>query len=224
MPADADLLCEYYISSNLNSNSKKNKITTTNLTKLKSISDTSLSSKGTNSTASNFIFNESSSLIDFVKYDKNPMDYLKQKYQLLNENNTQNQKLKQSLSLNNLPNNTTTTTTTTTTYNGTNNNTTGQNKEKWIELQWSKIRKSGIGLLNLGNNCYLNATLQCLAYTPPLSQWLITRPHSPTCKFKQVKGFCSLCEVERIIYDIFNSANGFAKPNSLCYNIKSKFK
>lgn len=91
-----------------------------------------------------------------------------------------------------------------------------------IDLNWCKIRKTGIGLLNLGNNCYLNATLQCLAYTPPLSQWLVFRPHSPLCKFKQLKGFCALCEVEKIIYDIFNSCNGFAKPNSLCFNIKSK--
>ncbi len=93
----------------------------------------------------------------------------------------------------------------------------------WLDLNWSKIRKIGIGLLNLGNNCYLNATLQCLAYTPPLSQWLVAKPHSPSCKFKSVKGFCSLCEVERIIYDIFNSSgNGCAKPNTLCFNIKSK--
>ena len=62
-----------------------------------------------------------------------------------------------------------------------------------MELNWSKIRKIGIGLLNLGNNCYLNATLQCLAYTPPLSQWLVFKPHSPMCKFKQLKGLLS-CE------------------------------
>ena len=91
-----------------------------------------------------------------------------------------------------------------------------------LGLEWFKIRKQGVGLLNLGNNCYLNATLQCLAYTAPFSQWLLSRPHSPACKFKQMKGFCSLCEVERIICDIFNnSGNGYAKPNTLCFNIKS---
>lgn len=89
-----------------------------------------------------------------------------------------------------------------------------------LNLSWNKIRKVGKGLHNLGNNCYLNATIQCLAYTPPLSQWLITKPHSPSCRFKQQKGFCSLCEVERIIYDIFNSSNSCATPNQLCFNIK----
>lgn len=90
------------------------------------------------------------------------------------------------------------------------------------DLQWTKIKKIGTGLYNLGNNCYLNATLQCMAYTPSLSQWLVNRPHAPVCKLRPVKGFCSLCEVEKIIYDIFNSCNGCAKPNSLCFNIKSE--
>ena len=103
-------------------------------------------------------------------------------------------------------------------------NNVAENSNSWLDLQWSKIRKIGSGLYNLGNNCYLNATLQCMAYTPPLSQWLINKPHSPVCKFKQLKGFCSLCEVEKIIYDIFNSCNGCAKPNSLCFNIKSNWK
>lgn len=85
---------------------------------------------------------------------------------------------------------------------------------------WSKIKKMGAGLYNLGNNCYLNATLQCMAYTPSLSQWLVSRPHSPVCKVRPLKGFCTLCEVEKIIYDIFNSCNEYAKPNSLCFNIK----
>jgi len=95
-----------------------------------------------------------------------------------------------------------------------------------LDLSWSRIRKTGIGLYNLGNNCYLNATLQCLAYTAPFSQWLVTRPHSPSCRFRMLKGFCSLCEVERIVFDIFNLAGGggyaCAKPNNLCFNIKSE--
>lgn len=89
--------------------------------------------------------------------------------------------------------------------------------------QWSKIKKIGSGLYNLGNNCYLNATLQCMAYTPSLSQWLVARPHSPVCKVRPLKGFCTLCEVEKIIHDMFNSCGEYAKPNSLCFNIKSEF-
>ena len=92
-----------------------------------------------------------------------------------------------------------------------------------LHMSWSRLKKNGIGLYNIGNNCYLNATLQCLAYTPPFSQWLVTRPHSNGCRLKSQKGFCSLCDVERIIYDIFNCTD-CAKPNSLCMNIKSKMR
>jgi len=222
MPADANSLCEYYITSNLKkSNSFK---TTTTLT---------TSSLSNNETAHSTVLNnaqqsESSVSIDFVKYEKNPMDYLKSKYQLLNSN----QKPQQEVATNghhlngnaHLPtqNGTASSLQTTNTTNGTNSkqNNASSSTHSLLEINWSKIRKIGIGLLNLGNNCYLNATLQCLAYTPPFSQWLLSKPHSPTCKFKQIKGFCSLCEVERLIGDIFNSANGCAKPNTLCFNIR----
>jgi hypothetical protein len=33
---------------------------------------------------------------------------------------------------------------------------------------------SGPGMYNLGNTCFLNATLQCLAYLPPLAQFVLS--------------------------------------------------
>ena len=211
MPADADLLCEYYISSALKTKSLNN-----------------INSSGSSSTtATTQVENDSRQLsllqataatssIDFVKYDKNPMDLLKSKYHLLNNNNS---------TVSSLPPSSSSPTATATASNSSNELNLLFKNAAWLDLNWSKIRKIGIGLLNLGNNCYLNATLQCLAYTPPLSQWLVAKPHSPSCKFKTAKGFCSLCEVERIIYDIFNSSgNGCAKPNTLCFNIKSKLR
>ena len=208
MPADADLLCEYYISSALKTKSPNTSFLNNANKSSVNNNDSSFSSSSIQTTAT----------IDFVKYDKNPMDLLKSKYHLLNNNTNTN----------NIP--TTTITTASSSSSSQQSNSSASNdlnllfkNAAWLDLNWSKIRKIGIGLLNLGNNCYLNATLQCLAYTPPLSQWLVAKPHSPSCKFKSVKGFCSLCEVERIIYDIFNSSgNGCAKPNTLCFNIKSK--
>jgi len=176
MPADADLLCEYYLSTS-----------TTTSTKQESTNESTSSSHQLIKSTHNDDSTESMELLK-AKFTTS----FKTKSPLLIKDSTANS--------NNLLVKT----------------------PLWLDLNWSKIRKSGIGLLNLGNNCYLNATLQCLAYTPPLSQWLVFRPHSPACKFKQLKGFCSLCEVEKIIYDIFNSGNGCVKPNSLCFNIKSK--
>jgi len=41
----------------------------------------------------------------------------------------------------------------------------------------------GAGLQNLGNTCFVNATIQCLTYTVPLVNYLLSLNHSASCKF-----------------------------------------
>ena len=43
-------------------------------------------------------------------------------------------------------------------------------------LKWrgKNVVPHGHGLLNLGNTCFLNATVQCLAHTPPFQQFIQT--------------------------------------------------
>ena len=218
MPAntDADYLCEYFISSSLYKSSSST--VNSSSTKLQALQKLAADNSKQTPTISRSVDQLLFDTIDFVKYDKNTMDLLKSKYKLLNNNNNNNnaQANSSNLSLQNHHTNSTLLKETKQ-ENGMFKNT------AWLDLGWCKIKHRAIGLLNLGNNCYLNATLQCLAYTPPLSQWLVAKPHSPSCRLRPQKGFCSLCEVERIVYDMFNaSGGGFAKPNSLCYNIKSK--
>ena len=49
-------------------------------------------------------------------------------------------------------------------------------------LQWKKPMGVGPGLRNLGNTCYLNATLQVLCHLPPLAQHLLETNYSPVSK------------------------------------------
>ncbi|KAG2447036.1 hypothetical protein HYH02_007787, partial [Chlamydomonas schloesseri] len=47
--------------------------------------------------------------------------------------------------------------------------------------RWRAAQAAAAGLSNLGNSCYLNSTLQCLAFVPPLGHLCLTHGHSSTC-------------------------------------------
>ncbi|NWI52375.1 UBP42 hydrolase, partial [Calyptomena viridis] len=51
-----------------------------------------------------------------------------------------------------------------------------------ICMDWRQRQRPGAGLCNLGSTCYINVVLQCLTYTPPLANYLLSREHSRLCE------------------------------------------
>ena len=55
------------------------------------------------------------------------------------------------------------------------------NKDE-LALTWNSVRGIGPGLVNLGNTCFLNSVIQCLTYTPPLANYLLSGEHKKKCE------------------------------------------
>ncbi|XP_012501331.1 PREDICTED: ubiquitin carboxyl-terminal hydrolase 17-like protein 6 [Propithecus coquereli] len=77
-------------------------------------------------------------------------------------------------------------------------------------LTWKRPYGVGAGLCNVGNTCYMNAALQCLTYTPPLANCMLSQEHSLTCRRQK---FCMLCTMQDHITRALQHPGNVFKPS-----------
>uniref|UniRef100_A0A8C5HRB7 USP domain-containing protein n=1 Tax=Gouania willdenowi TaxID=441366 RepID=A0A8C5HRB7_GOUWI len=85
-------------------------------------------------------------------------------------------------------------------------------------LKWARVHDIGAGLMNAGNTCYLNSVLQCITYTPPLANYMLTKEHSKTC---HEPGFCMMCIMENHILQVFANSGRVIRPTGVLKELKT---
>lgn len=91
-------------------------------------------------------------------------------------------------------------------------------------LSWEKVYTSGPGFHNMGNTCFLNASLQCLLHCPPFLHVLSNKTHSKANGAgRSSGGFCAFCAFEELVPLVYgsNRARGYITPKNFVQNRRS---
>lgn len=84
-------------------------------------------------------------------------------------------------------------------------------------MEWKSVQRIGSGLNNVGNTCFMNSVLQCLTYTVPLANFMMSREHSRQC---QASGFCIFCSLETQVLQSHKCGGKSITPKEIASNIR----
>ncbi|XP_017012355.2 ubiquitin carboxyl-terminal hydrolase 36 isoform X1 [Drosophila takahashii] len=72
-----------------------------------------------------------------------------------------------------------------------------------IRIGWKQSDRKwqvGTGMINVGNTCYLNSTLQALLHIPALANWLVSeQAHLENCNVAESGGCCIVCAMAKTL-------------------------
>ncbi|CAO3597930.1 unnamed protein product [Absidia cylindrospora] len=87
-----------------------------------------------------------------------------------------------------------------------------------LEPSWTTVRLIGAGLTDINNQTSaLNAVLQCLSYTPLLSNYLTSKWHSANCT---VQDYCFVCALEDHVKECLSSSGQRIAPRQFVGRMK----